>query len=43
MIDCIHQEVLKASKEAMGFGKDDAFTIDEMTSLDNPIYIFVHG
>jgi hypothetical protein len=35
--------VLKASKEAMGFGRNVAFTIDEMTSLDNPIYIFMHG
>jgi hypothetical protein len=40
---CIHQQVVEASKEAMGFGRDAIFTIDEMTSLDNPIYIFVHG
>ncbi len=43
MTNCIHQQVVKASKEAMGFGRDATFTIDEMTSLDNPIYNFVHG
>ncbi len=42
MIDYIHQQVSKVSKEAMGFGKDVAFIIDEMTNLDNPIYIFMH-
>jgi hypothetical protein len=43
MTNCIHQQVVKTSKEAMGFGRYATFTIDEMTSLDNPIYNFVHG
>jgi hypothetical protein len=35
--------MLTVSKEAMGFGRNVAFTIDEMTNLDNPIYTFVYG
>jgi hypothetical protein len=35
MDDCIHNQVLKANKEAMSFGAHVALTTNEIINMDN--------
>jgi hypothetical protein len=43
MDDCIHNQVLKANKEAMSSGAYVAITTNEVTNMDNQSRILVHG
>jgi len=43
MVNCIHQYVLKLSKEALGFVGYVALTTNKMTNVDNQSWVLIHG
>jgi hypothetical protein len=43
MDDCIHNQVLKANKEAMSSSAYVALTTNEVINMDNQSWILIHG